>query len=75
VEHSKRNVVKAVFVAMKKAEDIEYIEMPTALRGKYQYFTQAEMGKLSSVGCPTKFMNLEIAIADYVQNYLSEFVK
>ena len=50
---------------------IEYIDMPEELRGKYQYFTQAQMAKLSEAGCAPEFHSLEMGVKDYVQNYLS----
>ncbi len=64
------DLVKAVFAAMGRPPRIEMIEMPEALRGKYQYFTQAEMSKLTAAGCPVKFHTLEEAVSDYVRNYL-----
>ena len=39
-----KDLATAVFNAMDLPVQIEYIEMPELLRGKYQYFTQAEMG-------------------------------
>lgn len=60
----------AVFSALGKKEDIEYIEMPLELREKYQYFTEAPMDKLRATGCPLPSWTLESAITDYVQNYL-----
>ncbi len=64
------DLARAVFAAMEVPENIEYIEMPEQLRGKYQYFTQAEMAKLKNVGCPVRFTSLEDAAKDYVRNYL-----
>ena len=62
-------LVTAVFAAMNVAPNIEFIEMPDALRGKYQYFTQADMAKLQAAGYKRPFMSLEDAVADYIQNY------
>jgi ADP-L-glycero-D-manno-heptose 6-epimerase len=45
--------------------------MPEAIRDKYQYFTQAEMGKLAQGGCPVRFTELEDAVGEYVKGYLS----
>ena len=46
--------------------------MPAALRGKYQYFTQADMTKLRKQGGYTKpFTSLEDAVKDYVETYLN----
>jgi ADP-L-glycero-D-manno-heptose 6-epimerase len=51
---------------------IDYIEMPEAIRGQYQYFTEAKMIKLRAVGCPFAFGSLEETVADYVKAYLLE---
>ncbi len=64
------DLVTATFKAMNIEPDIEFIEMPENLKGKYQYFTQAEMGKLMKAGCPIDFMSLEEAVEDFVKNYL-----
>ncbi|HWB00001.1 MAG TPA: NAD-dependent epimerase/dehydratase family protein, partial [Pirellulales bacterium] len=64
------DLAHAVFRAMKTAPGIEYVEMPIVLRGRYQYFTQADMTKLRSAGCPVEFHSLEDAVQDYVVNYL-----
>lgn len=64
------DLARAVFAAMDVREDIEYIEMPEQLQGKYQYFTQAEMQRLKEAGCPVEFTALEDAVKDYVQNYM-----
>ena len=66
------DLIKAVFAAMKKKTNIEYIEMPESLRNQYQYFTQAEMQKLKAAGCPVKFASLEDSVKDYVVNYLKK---
>jgi ADP-L-glycero-D-manno-heptose 6-epimerase len=59
----------AVFAAMDKPVHIDFIEMPEKLRGKYQYFTQAEMGKLRAAGYTKPFTSLEDAVRDYIQTY------
>jgi ADP-L-glycero-D-manno-heptose 6-epimerase len=46
--------------------------MPTELRAQYQYFTQAQMGKLKLALPKFKFMRLEDAIEDYVRHHLRE---
>jgi ADP-L-glycero-D-manno-heptose 6-epimerase len=66
------DLIKAVFTAMKKKTNIEYIAMPEALRNQYQYFTQAEMKKLKDAGSPVKFASLEDSVRDYVVNYLQK---
>jgi ADP-L-glycero-D-manno-heptose 6-epimerase len=53
-----------------KPEKIEYIDTPIDIRDKYQYFTEAKMEKLKSIGYPKPFHSLEEGTTDYVQNYL-----
>ncbi|MFO8235323.1 MAG: ADP-glyceromanno-heptose 6-epimerase [Bacteroidales bacterium] len=66
------DLVKNTFSAMEKPEDIEYIDTPEDIRDKYQYFTEAEMSKLKSVGYDQRFYSLEEGIHDYVKNYLMQ---
>ena len=66
------DLAKAVFAALGRKTKIEYIEMPEALRGKYQYFTQAEMGKLRAAGYAQAFTALEDGIREYVQDHLAK---
>lgn len=49
---------------------IEYIEMPAALRGRYQYSTEAPVSRLLAVGAPAPRWTLEAAITEYVRAYL-----
>jgi len=64
------DLATAVFNAMDKAVNIEYIEMPDSIRNQYQYFTQADITKLCNAGYKREIISLEDAIKDYVQNYL-----
>jgi len=66
------DLVKAVFDAMAKKPNIEYIEMPDSIRSQYQYFTEADITKLRNAGYNKKTTPLEDAIKDYVQNYLQK---
>ncbi len=64
------DLARNVFKAMNKTEQITFIDTPADIRDKYQYFTQAEMGKLRSIGYDKPFHTLEEGIADYVKGYL-----
>jgi len=64
------DMVTAVFAALDKKPNIEFIEMPENLLKQYQYFTQADMTKLTKAGCDIQLTSLESAVTDYVQNYL-----
>jgi hypothetical protein len=63
-------LARAVFAALSPEPVIEYMEMPEGLRGKYQYFTQAEMGKLRAAGYEAPFTSPEDAAREYVRDYL-----
>jgi len=65
-----KDLVSATFKALDKAENIDYIDMPEAIRDRYQYFTEANMDKLKQAGFGEASTNLEDGITDYVQNYL-----
>lgn len=61
------------FKAMGRATDIEFIDTPLKIRDKYQYFTEANIHKLRSVGYDAPFTTLEEGVDDYVRNYLLPF--
>jgi len=65
------DLAKATFKALNKKENIEFIDTPIDIRDKYQYFTEANMQKLKSIGYKKAFHSLEEGVRDYVQNYLS----
>jgi len=66
------DLVKAVFAAMGKEPNIEYIEMPDSIRNQYQYFTCADITNLRKAGYNKEINPLEYAVKDYVQNYLQK---
>jgi ADP-L-glycero-D-manno-heptose 6-epimerase len=66
-----KDLVTNTFIAMGKTPDISFIDTPVDIRDKYQYFTQANMSKLRSIGYTRPFTSLEDGVADYVKNYLS----
>lgn len=66
------SLTTAVFKALNKNTVIEFIDIPDDIKYKYQYFTEAKMDKLRSVGYTKSFYTLESAIDDYIKNYLSK---
>lgn len=60
------DLAKATFAAVGKEPRIAYIDMPEALRGKYQYFTEARMERGKKAGIAPNFRSLEEGVADYV---------
>ena len=71
VARSFRDLVIAMFRALGQPENIEYIDMPPAIRDQYQYFTQAEIENLRRAGYNAGFTPLEDAVARYVTQYLN----
>ena len=65
------DIVAALKLALNRPIDVEFIEMPEALRGRYQYFTQAEMGKAAAAGLDTRFASLDEGVGDYVARHLA----
>ncbi len=64
----------AIFKALNKEPQINYIDMPEALKKKYQYFTEAEMNKFESQFVHEKIekYSLEEGVNDYISNYLEK---
>ena len=63
-------LVKALFDAMGKPVNIEFIDMPEEIREKYQYFTEANLKKLKNAGYDKTILNVREGVKDYVKNYL-----
>lgn len=64
------DLVRATFSAMDLDANISFVPTPEDIRDKYQYFTEADMTKLRSIGYTKNFHTLEEGVEDYVQNYL-----
>jgi ADP-L-glycero-D-manno-heptose 6-epimerase len=65
------DLAKATCAAAGRACDVDYIDMPDALRDRYQYFTKADISRLQTAGYRGGFTSLEAGVADYVGRYLS----
>jgi ADP-L-glycero-D-manno-heptose 6-epimerase len=65
-----RDMIGAMFKALGRPANIEYIEMPDAIRGQYQYFTQGSIENLRHAGYNAGFMPIESAVGQYVSGYL-----
>jgi len=64
------DLTRSVFIALNKPENISFVDTPEDIRDKYQYFTEANMAKLRSIGFDHKFHTLEEGIENYVKDYL-----
>lgn len=66
------DLARNTFRAMNIPENIEFIDTPIDIRDKYQYFTEADMHKLRSIGYAKPFSTLEEGISEYVGQYLQK---
>ena len=64
-------LIGALFKAVKTDPDIRFIDMPDELKEQYQNYTKAELGGLQDMKIDHRFLNLEEAVADYVNTHLS----
>ncbi len=67
-----KDLATATFRAMNLPVDIEYIDMPEALRGKYQYFTEADITRARAAGFTAPMHTLEQGVTDYIHNYFAK---
>jgi len=65
------DLARAAFAAMGKPVQIDYVPTPDALKGHYQYWTQANMTRLRTAGYDAPFMDLDDGVADYIKTYLA----
>lgn len=68
--HTWLDLASSVCRALRRKPAIEFVDMPIELRSRYQYFTQADIQKLCMTGYVHSPTPLDIAVQDYVVNYL-----
>jgi ADP-L-glycero-D-manno-heptose 6-epimerase len=66
------DLANALFSILKSTGKIEYIDTPEDIRENYQYYTQADMTKLTAAGYDKEFYSLEAGIGDYLKHYLEQ---
>ncbi len=64
------SLTEAAFDAMEVEKNIEYIDMPESLKGKYQYYTKADMTKFYATGYDKPLYSLKDSVTDYIKNYM-----
>jgi ADP-L-glycero-D-manno-heptose 6-epimerase len=64
------DMVGAMFKAMGRAPHIEYFDMPDAIRGQCQYFTEGSVENLRQAGYNSGFTPLKEAVSHYATGYL-----
>lgn len=67
-----KDLATAVFTALNKNAQIDYVPTPENIRDKYQYFTEANMAKLREAGFEATFTDLDEGVRQYVQDYLDQ---
>jgi ADP-L-glycero-D-manno-heptose 6-epimerase len=65
------DLTRALFGALGQPENIEFIDMPADLLGKYQYFTEAPLDRLRAAGFNAQTTPLEEGVRRYVQDFLA----
>src|SRR6476661_3672994 len=61
-----RDLISAMFRALGRPPDIEYVDMPPTIRHQYQYFTEAKVENLRKAGYNADFTSLEEGVNRYV---------
>lgn len=64
------DLTNSVFQSINTKPKITFIDTPVVLRGRYQYFTEAEIQKLRDIGYTKEFAELEDGVDMYVGKYL-----
>ncbi len=72
IEETWNQLAAAVFRAVEKEPDIEYVDMPDAIRGQYQYRTKADVRRLRAAGYRARFRPVAEGVHDYVANHLMQ---
>ena len=65
-----RDMMLSAYSALGAKPNIQYIDMPEAIRGSYQYFTQSDDRRLLAAGYNGGFTALEDSVGLYVRGFL-----
>ena len=63
-------LLQALYDAVGKPMEVEWVDTPVEIRDRYQYFTEARMDRLAAAGYPGRFRPVEEGVADYVARFL-----
>ncbi|HZL81328.1 MAG TPA: ADP-glyceromanno-heptose 6-epimerase [Demequina sp.] len=64
-------LTNALFGALGRQPQVEFVDMPEAIRDRYQYFTEADGTKLREAGYPGPFRGVDAGVREYVETFLS----
>jgi ADP-L-glycero-D-manno-heptose 6-epimerase len=65
-----KDMMLSAYTALGTVPNIQYVDMPEAIRGSYQYFTQSNVDRLRRAGYNGGFTALEGAVETYVKDFL-----
>ena len=65
------DLIGSMFAALEMKPAFNWVDTPAEIRDRYQYFTQAEMGRLRAAGYHTEFMSVEDGVGAYVRHFLA----
>ena len=65
------DLIGSMFAALEMEPTLEWIDTPAEIRDRYQYFTQADMGRLRTAGYDAPFLGVEQGVGEYVTRYLA----
>jgi ADP-L-glycero-D-manno-heptose 6-epimerase len=65
------DLIGSMFAALDMEPTLEWIDTPAEIRDRYQYFTQADMGRLRTAGYDAPFLGVEQGVGEYVTRYLA----
>jgi len=64
-------LMAALYSSVGESLEVQWEDTPAEIRDRYQYFTQAEMGRLRAAGYDRPFRPVEEGVADYVHHHLA----
>jgi ADP-L-glycero-D-manno-heptose 6-epimerase len=67
-----KDLISAMFTALGRAPNIQYIAMPETIRDSYQYFTESSVDNLRRAGYNAGFTSVEDGVMRYVDAYLDQ---
>ena len=65
------DLIGSMFAALEIEPALDWIDTPDEIRDRYQYFTQAETGRLRAAGYHTELMSVEDGVGAYVRHFLA----
>jgi ADP-L-glycero-D-manno-heptose 6-epimerase len=61
------SMMEALFAALGKSMQVDWIDTPPQYRKAYQYFTEADMSRMKKAGYNKPFLSLEEGVSSYVE--------